>query len=309
MTKRGQGDGDPPRSVPVKPAAQPARAPDSADRAGPGAGGSGWGQEPARRSKKGQRRITLELGGAPLALPGETDETGGRRSAGSSGAWPALDASSALLALPPELRDRSTGGEPTGPRSARGDATEPQLGLDDDVGDGWGRSIEAPSPAMTRPRSVTPPPMAASEALESNDALSLIAQKGRRPSNVEAVDFRREMLERFALGDFTGALRAAEILLGRAPDDAQADECAGHCRDKLAHFYLARLGGGRRRLEVAVRAADVRWLGIDHRAGFLLSHVDGTTTLDDVVDVSGMPRHEALKLLVELFEAGAVRLL
>lgn len=293
MTGRKGDDHEPPR-----------------DPAGPKLGESAWDREKAgpTRSKKGRRRITLQLDGPPLALPGEEDAAEkARRSGGSSGAWPAVDAATAQLALPPEAAPS---------RPPRGDATEPHVPVmaAHGAGDGWDRAIEAPSAAMTRPRSVTPPPLVAgsggAESLEeSNDALSLVGQKARRPSNVEPVDFRREMLERFALGDYTGALRAAEIVLGRQPDDAPASECAGRCRDKLAQFYLARLGGGQRRLEVAVRASDVRWLGIDHRAGFLLSHVDGATALDDVVDVSGMPRHEALKLLVELFEAGAVRLL
>lgn len=267
---------------------------------GPPGGESAWGREasaPPKRRKKHQRRITLELGGPPLALPGEEPAP---RSSKSSGSWPALDQASAALVLP------------EGVRGARGDETEPTFpSYPDDHGDGWGRSAPTPSPAMSRPRSVTPPPMTqtVSEAPESNDALSMVATQGRRPSQQEPVDFRREMLERFALGDFSGALRAAEIVLGRDENDAQAIECAARCRDQLAHLYLSRLGGGRRRLEVAVKATDVRWLGIDHRAGFLLSNIDGTTTLDDVVDVSGMPRHEALKLLVELFEAGAVRLL
>jgi hypothetical protein len=53
--------------------------------------------------------------------------------------------------------------------------------------------------------------------------------------------------------------------------------------------------------------AEVRWLGLDHRAGFLLSRIDGVATVDELVDVSGMGRLEALKILAELLEAKAIR--
>ena len=40
---------------------------------------------------------------------------------------------------------------------------------------------------------------------------------------------------------------------------------------------------------VMVAREQLRWLSIDHRAGFLLSHVDGVSSLEMILDVSGMP--------------------
>ena len=133
MKKRGQGDSETgrPRPVPVAPSETP-KAPDLPDPARATDGESGWGRDPAvPRSKKAHRRITLELGGPPLALPGEGAARSEGRSAGSSGAWPALDPGSALLALPPEMAERpleeaterAVRRDETGPRSVRGDAT------------------------------------------------------------------------------------------------------------------------------------------------------------------------------------------
>jgi hypothetical protein len=48
-------------------------------------------------------------------------------------------------------------------------------------------------------------------------------------------------------------------------------------------------------------------LGLDHRAGFLLSRVDGLSTVEEVLDICGMPRLEALKTLVDLLDRGAIR--
>jgi hypothetical protein len=49
-----------------------------------------------------------------------------------------------------------------------------------------------------------------------------------------------------------------------------------------------------------VAREQLRWLSIDHRAGFLLSHVDGVSSLEMILDVSGMPLLDALKILAEL---------
>ena len=115
------------------------------------------------------------------------------------------------------------------------------------------------------------------------------------------------MNERFALGDFTGALFVAEFLLGRDPDNAATQLCAAASRERLEQLYSSRVGCLTRVPIVAIRENDMRWLGLDHRAGFLLSRVDGRASLVEILDVSGMPRLEALKTLVELYEAGAIR--
>jgi hypothetical protein len=43
---------------------------------------------------------------------------------------------------------------------------------------------------------------------------------------------------------------------------------------------------------------------IDHRAGFLLSRVDGKTPIEDLLDVAAMPEDETLELLRELLSKG-----
>ena len=50
----------------------------------------------------------------------------------------------------------------------------------------------------------------------------------------------------------------------------------------------------------------IRWLSLDHRAGFLLSLVDGTARVEDIVDMSGMAQLEVLRTLVTLLEQGVI---
>jgi len=70
---------------------------------------------------------------------------------------------------------------------------------------------------------------------------------------------------------------------------------------------LARLGGPRKIPKVAVATAKVVALGLDHRAGFVLSLVDGGSSVEDLLDVSGMPRRDALRILCDLVERGAIK--
>lgn len=46
---------------------------------------------------------------------------------------------------------------------------------------------------------------------------------------------------------------------------------------------------------------------LDHRAGFVLSHVDGLSNVETILDVSGMSSEEALKILNELAQMGVIR--
>jgi len=47
-------------------------------------------------------------------------------------------------------------------------------------------------------------------------------------------------------------------------------------------------------------------LPLDHRAGFLLSLMDGAMDLDTMVEIAGMPRGDVLRLVRDLFESGVV---
>jgi hypothetical protein len=117
---------------------------------------------------------------------------------------------------------------------------------------------------------------------------------------VAAVDQEREMRDRFSLGDYTGALSVAEAILETNPQNAEAMAFAENCRSVLRQMYTARLGPLDRVPMVMVPPDQLRWLSIDHKAGFLLSHVDGVSSLEMILDVSGMPTLDALRILCEL---------
>jgi hypothetical protein len=111
-----------------------------------------------------------------------------------------------------------------------------------------------------------------------------------------------EMRERFSLGDYSGALEMAELILAEEPGNLEAAECGENCRTVLENMFSARLGPLNHVPMVVVPRTQMRWLSIDHRAGFILSLVDGSSTFEMILEVCGMPRLDALRILHELVQ-------
>ncbi|MGE0790976.1 MAG: hypothetical protein AB7S26_35220 [Sandaracinaceae bacterium] len=220
------------------------------------------------------KKVTLNIQSPQLRLPGE-----------DAGLFKNEESSVDL-----ELPSYVTGG----PSSEAPPEDEPSLSED-----GWDRA---------RPPLTPPPPAPPLPAGVPSDggALSLVDQRGRQSS--PGLDLATEMQDRFALGDYTTALRVAELLLGKDPEHPSALRTSSASRDKLAALYASRLGSLDAVPEIGVEPSDIRWLGLDHKAGFLLSRVDGEHSLEELIDVSGMTRLDALRLLVELLDASAIRL-
>ena len=57
---------------------------------------------------------------------------------------------------------------------------------------------------------------------------------------------------------------------------------------------------------VVVPVSSLKGMPLDHRAGYLLSWMDGMIDLDTLVEVSTMPRAEVLTIVRDLYEAGIV---
>jgi hypothetical protein len=116
----------------------------------------------------------------------------------------------------------------------------------------------------------------------------------------------REMQDLLDAGNHSSALVLAESVLASDPNHAAARRCADACRDELAEKYLTKLGGRDAIPRVTISAEEIRSLALDHRAGFLLSFVDGQMSIDEVLDVSSMPALDALRLMLELRMEGVI---
>lgn len=112
--------------------------------------------------------------------------------------------------------------------------------------------------------------------------------------------------DRIAKGDFVGALMRAEALLQNEPDNVGATYFVTMCQEKIRDLYIARLGSGEGIPHVQLAPDAIVALALDHRSGFLISLIDGIASIDDVLDMSGMPPIEALRLLLELKNEGVI---
>jgi hypothetical protein len=147
----------------------------------------------------------------------------------------------------------------------------------------------AGSPESHAPKS-TPPPLPESATRLSPKVAA------------EEEAFADVMLERLASSDYAGALIAAEAFLEHHPRDPDATACAQMARSELRKLYVARLGSLARVPHVAMSPEGLLALpSVDFHAGFLLSRIDGLSTLDEIASSGGMPPLNALRILSELY--------
>ncbi len=59
-------------------------------------------------------------------------------------------------------------------------------------------------------------------------------------------------------------------------------------------------------LHVRLEGEALKRLPLDHRAGFLISLMDGSLDIETLVEVSGMPRDEVLRIVRDLHDSGVI---
>jgi hypothetical protein len=220
-------------------------------------------------------------------------------------------------------------GAPAGPASSRREPPFPSI--PPILGAAWGtpepREAERPtsSPPTKRGISAEPPPPPQQRAHPGTQRYGSIGDASvlpKPPSTLRApvmaprpappptpVDPFDDVRELFDAGDFRSALVMAEALLEVEPDHAQAKACLATCRETLTKKYLGRLGGLAKILRVAMPQDEIRWLSLDHKAGFLLSCIDGTSSIEEVLDVACMQQFEAIRILHDFRELGVIEIL
>lgn len=145
---------------------------------------------------------------------------------------------------------------------------------------------------------------AASSLAALDDALGDLAPPTRSaPNALEAALAAAEKN-----GDHEHALVLAEQLLSTSPRDAGVRAAVDRARAGLRSACVAALGGLDGVPVVKTARDALAALDLDHRAGFLLSHVDGASSFETILDVSGMPELDALRILAELVRRGVLGL-
>jgi hypothetical protein len=182
------------------------------------------------------------------------------------------------------------------------DFDEPELKLEAESS--WAGESDAPE----RPTEPAPADYASSAHRAVDGTISLGEKLVPSLPNLKQPDSPAAMLDLVALGDYTGALDLAEARLLKNPTDPEALDVREQCQTVLKQMYAARLGSLDRVPVIMVPAEQLRWMSIDQRAAFMLHNIDGMSTLEMILDVSGMPILDAMRILTELVQQRVISL-
>jgi hypothetical protein len=124
----------------------------------------------------------------------------------------------------------------------------------------------------------------------------------------ELVDRCRTMLEK---GKLEAAVAAAESALRegeRAPPPGIA-EVIEPARAIFERAFEGYVGSLEQVPILAISEGVLASQGFDHRVGFLLSLIDGVVSIEALLDIAGMPRFEAIRILSLLLRSKTIRML
>jgi hypothetical protein len=107
--------------------------------------------------------------------------------------------------------------------------------------------------------------------------------------------------------DLERSVTAVDLALSEDPNSALAQKLIHRNRDTIMNAFQGFLGDLQRAPSLARPLHELGSAPISPRAAFLLSRVDGTLSLDEILDVSGMPRLEAYRYLCQLLLRGILR--
>lgn len=110
-----------------------------------------------------------------------------------------------------------------------------------------------------------------------------------------------------AAGELDRAVAAVDLALSEDPNSALAQKLLHRNRETVQSVFQNFLGDLARTPQLARPLHELASAPISPRAAFLLSRIDGMISIDEILDVSGMPRIEAFRHLCQLYLRGILR--
>jgi hypothetical protein len=112
----------------------------------------------------------------------------------------------------------------------------------------------------------------------------------------------QELAAHLARRRYDDALRIAHAILRDRPEDMVALASIDQCRASLEALHAFSSSALMRTPVLAMGGSALQGLPLDHRAGFIISLVDGHSTVSLILDMCPMNRPEALAVIFGLVE-------
>jgi hypothetical protein len=146
------------------------------------------------------------------------------------------------------------------------------------------------------------------EAVAEKSDLRPLVPRSTRPSTPQddVAVWMTAAKDLLALGDFSGSLEMIEKILKVDPEHAEAREYLEQNEATLVAMYESKLGPLGCVPRLAIKPEEIMWLNLDHRAGFLLSQIDGTVDYENLFALSGLPRLDTARILAALLVDGVI---
>ena len=133
------------------------------------------------------------------------------------------------------------------------------------------------------------------------------ADTGASDLSTGAVRLINEAEELYEDGRYESAKDIVSSVLENHPDSDRASDLLDMIEEAKGHTDpTEQLGGLNQVPRREVSMAKISSLDLDHRAGFVLSLVDGEVTFADILDLSSMSREETLDVLIDMYEADVI---
>jgi hypothetical protein len=168
-----------------------------------------------------------------------------------------------------------------------------------------------PAPAAPFPPDVPAAPRPSPVALRLLDELE--AYTPADPESDESLRRRVSWLIERAenecvAGNHDAAITALDLALDEQPDSAIAQKLIHRHLDTILDIYERYLDNPTAVPALQISPSEFREHAIDNRAAFLLTRIDGVLTVEDILDVSGMPRLETCRYLCSMLRRGILTL-
>lgn len=150
------------------------------------------------------------------------------------------------------------------------------------------------------------PPQAAEPAgdegdLASADAAAQGAPAGQGADSVQALI--RDAQELLHSQELEGALDLFEMAADLDPQRIEVDGYVDMIRSRLLQRYRERIGDLRVVPKLLIAPDEIHRYNLPANAGFVLSLLDGATTVEQLISLSGMDSFEALRIVNRLLDA------